>query len=278
VRLPKYRRPKNIDGQKTKYREKIRKIITAGLSLVLQKNCILKIQVQRGLYFTVLFQIQRANVCVALTHTANVVHVNLAMRTLTANQKSTAIRLAGPFLQEQPGNPEVIFFVESFLSFVLFPAASLFTVSPIFYFSVYFYISTERRMGTGASASLPEKLDETCVKQLCGIHFSKVEFDHLANDGFIGKTQFLNLVATHHDRLHTKFCEVTDIFTKNIWEPLLKSTYSDVLFNVDFGKKKTQERFRIALYTTATMFVLSSTFTSLYSHLRVCIDRCFLSI
>jgi hypothetical protein len=51
-------------AKKTKYREKIRKIITVGLSLVLRKKCILKIQVQRGLYFTEFFQIQRANVCI----------------------------------------------------------------------------------------------------------------------------------------------------------------------------------------------------------------------
>jgi hypothetical protein len=53
-------------AKKTKYREKIRKIIIVGLSLVLRKKCILTIQVQRGLYFTVFFQIQRANICIGM--------------------------------------------------------------------------------------------------------------------------------------------------------------------------------------------------------------------
>jgi hypothetical protein len=56
-------------GQKNEIKrknKKIRKIIIVGLSLVLRINCILKIQVQRGLYFTVFFQIQRAKVCIGM--------------------------------------------------------------------------------------------------------------------------------------------------------------------------------------------------------------------
>ena len=65
--MPKQSKIQKIQmAKKTKYREKIRKINIIGLSLVLIKNCILKIQVQRGLYFTVFFQIQRANICIGM--------------------------------------------------------------------------------------------------------------------------------------------------------------------------------------------------------------------
>ena len=70
--MPKQSKIQKIQtAKKTKYREKIRKIIILGLSLVLRKNCILKIQVQRGLYFTVFFQIQRAKVCIGM-HSKNI--------------------------------------------------------------------------------------------------------------------------------------------------------------------------------------------------------------
>jgi hypothetical protein len=65
--MPKQSKIQKIQtAKKTKYREKIRKILIVGLSLVLSKKCILIIQVQRGLYFTVFFQIQRANICIGM--------------------------------------------------------------------------------------------------------------------------------------------------------------------------------------------------------------------
>jgi hypothetical protein len=72
----------NTDGQKTKYREKIRKIIIVGLSLVLRKNCILKIQVQRGLYFAVFFQIQRANICIGICTASNMIYTSILLSTV----------------------------------------------------------------------------------------------------------------------------------------------------------------------------------------------------
>jgi hypothetical protein len=52
----------NTAGQKNEIQRKNKENNYRGISLVLRKNCILKIQVQRGLYFTVFFQIQRANI------------------------------------------------------------------------------------------------------------------------------------------------------------------------------------------------------------------------
>ena len=71
--MPKQSKIQKIQtAKKTKYREKIRKIIIVGVSLVLRKKCILKIQVQRGLYFTVFFQIQRANICIGMHSSAHI--------------------------------------------------------------------------------------------------------------------------------------------------------------------------------------------------------------
>jgi hypothetical protein len=53
----------HTDGQKTKYREKMENNYSMP-KFRTEKKCILKTQVQRGLYFTVFFQIQRTNVCI----------------------------------------------------------------------------------------------------------------------------------------------------------------------------------------------------------------------
>jgi hypothetical protein len=59
----------NTDGQKNEIQRKIRIIIIVGLRLVLSKNCILKIRVQMGLYFTVFFKYNGQMSVLACTET-----------------------------------------------------------------------------------------------------------------------------------------------------------------------------------------------------------------
>ena len=87
----------------------------------------------------------------------------------------------------------------------------------------------------GSGASLPQKLDKDTVKQLSGIHFDELEFDRLQVDGCITKEQYLTEVSKHLKRINNKFCEVTEVFSKNIWEPLLKSSFYHILFDSNEG-------------------------------------------
>jgi hypothetical protein len=87
----------------------------------------------------------------------------------------------------------------------------------------------------GSGASLPDQVDETTAKEVCGIHYDKNKFNQLQVNGLVSRIQFLELLTAHHAHLQKKFCEVADVFTKDLWEPLLKSTYYDVMFNPDFG-------------------------------------------
>ena len=90
----------------------------------------------------------------------------------------------------------------------------------------------------GSGVSLPQKLDKDTVKLLSGIHFDEGEFESLQEDGLVTKEQYLSVVSKYHERINNKYCEVTEVFTNSLWEPLLRSSFYHILFDAENGKWK----------------------------------------
>mmetsp|Transcript_8370 Transcript_8370/g.14186 ORF Transcript_8370/g.14186 Transcript_8370/m.14186 type:complete len:764 (-) Transcript_8370:110-2401(-) len=88
----------------------------------------------------------------------------------------------------------------------------------------------------GVGASIPVTLDEAAVQDLAGIFFDKNLFNELkSSDGTISRDQYLHEVSKRQQRLETKFCDVADISTTSLWEPLLKSSFYHELFHKKLG-------------------------------------------
>ena len=86
-------------------------------------------------------------------------------------------------------------------------------------------------MGSVASviSELPSSLSEEQAKQVAGLYWDKAKFDIVKNEqGFVSKEDFSKVVKDISNRLRVKYSDVSP-FKKNVWEPLLCSSYYDCI-------------------------------------------------
>lgn len=88
----------------------------------------------------------------------------------------------------------------------------------------------------GSGLTVPSVLDEAAVKELTGLYWDANQFNSIKSpDGTITKEQFLEIVEAVRGRFQKKYCEITEAFTKDIWQPLLMSSFYDILYNSGGG-------------------------------------------
>ena len=91
-------------------------------------------------------------------------------------------------------------------------------------------------MGNTSSSVIPEVLDESIAKELAGVYWDEGKFNSTKNaEGFVTRIQFEEEANSLFDRLRSKYCEVSDVYKKRLWEPLVMSNFYDILHNKDFG-------------------------------------------
>ena len=88
----------------------------------------------------------------------------------------------------------------------------------------------------GSGVSLPTVLDEAAVKEITGLYWDVNQFNRMkSSDGTISREQFFEIIEAVRGRFQKKYCEIAEAFTKDIWQPLLMSSFYDILYNSGFG-------------------------------------------
>jgi hypothetical protein len=92
-------------------------------------------------------------------------------------------------------------------------------------------------MGSTHSRITPAVIDEATAKELAGVYWDQSKFEAAKNEsGCITREQFEEEAHTIHDRVRSnKYCEVSEVFKKSLWDPLVMTSFYDVLYNEEFG-------------------------------------------
>ena len=92
------------------------------------------------------------------------------------------------------------------------------------------------RMGASTSQVTPDEIDEATAKELAGVYWDQRKFEAAKNEqGCIPREQFEEEALAIHDRVRSKYCEVSEVFKKSLWEPLIMTSFYDILYNEEFG-------------------------------------------
>ena len=92
------------------------------------------------------------------------------------------------------------------------------------------------RMGASTSQVTPDEIDEATAKELAGVYWDQRKFEAAKNEqGCISREQFEEEALAIHDRVRSKYCEVSEVFKKSLWEPLIMTSFYDILYNEEFG-------------------------------------------